>query len=216
MAIEMPEPPEPKKTGHRWIDLTVALSALLISVVSIFVAQHTSETMERLVHASSWPFIQLGSGNATGDGVREISFSAENVGTGPARIHSFTMSVDGQPLPQDTHLLTELLRACCNEEFQAASERAGSPVAAIGYEVSSPVAARFLAPNTDVSAMRWRLGDDNEALWRTVDHARQTGRIVTSVCYCSVFDECWIARSDAFPPDDVSSCSPGQVPAHGR
>lgn len=216
MTLEMPETPEPKKTGHRWIDLIVAVSALSISVVSIFVARNTSETMEQLAHVSAWPFIQLGSGNATTDGQRELAFGAENVGTGPARIHTFTMSVDGEPLPRDGHLLTNMLRACCADEFRAASERAGGDVAALGYEMSSPVSSRFLAPNAEIYAIRWRRSEDNQALWTSADMARQTGRIVTSVCYCSVFDECWVARSDSFPPEEVNSCTPDEASTRGR
>lgn len=207
---DMPEPPTPKRTGHRWIDLVVALSALSISVVSVFVARQTSQTMEELAHVSAWPFIQLGSGNATADGERAIAFGAENVGTGPARIHTFSMSVDGQTLPSEGHLLTNMLRACCNDEFRAASARAGGDVAALGYEMSSPVGSRFLAPNAEVYALRWRRDENNAALWHAADMARQTGRVVTSVCYCSVFDECWIARSDTFPPEEVDSCTPGE------
>jgi hypothetical protein len=216
MTLEPMEAVEPKKTGHRWVDLFVAFSALFISALSIFMGQQTGASMERLVHASSWPFVQLGSGNATLDGQRELSFGAENVGTGPARIHTYTMTVDGEPLPQDGHLLTNLLRACCDEEFRAASARAGSDIAAMGYEMSSPVGARFLAPNADVYAIKWPRSEENHALWTAADMARQHGRITTSVCYCSVFDECWIAHSNAFPPEDVSSCTPGEAPPHPR
>lgn len=46
----------------------------------------------------------------------------------------------------------------------------------------------------------------NEPLWRLVDEARQAGRITTRVCYCSVFDECWIAGGKAFPPAPVDRC----------
>lgn len=210
MAIEMPEPPEPKKTGHRWIDLAVALAALSVSVMSIFVAQHTSETMEKLVHASSWPFLELGSGNTNGQGRREIAFGVENVGTGPARIHWFEVAVDGEPLPRDGHLLSALLNACCREAFEAALARNnGNLPATFDYEVSSPVRSRFLGPNGEISAIRWAQTEQNAELWAALDTARQT-RITMATCYCSVFDECWIARSDAFPPEPINSCTPNE------
>lgn len=209
MADELPiNPQDPKKTGARWLDMMVAFCALLISTASIFVAQQSNQSMERLVRASSWPFIQIGSGNASDEGEAQLAFGITNVGTGPARVHTFEMQVDGRPLPRGAHLLTRVLTACCEAEFDAAIERAGaSQVGAMGQEMSSPVAARFLAPNGDIYAMVWPRTEQNAELWTALDQARQSGRITTTVCYCSVFDECWIARSNAFPPEEVNSCT---------
>lgn len=209
----MAEPPNPKKTGHRWIDVVVAISALSISVASILVARDTSQTMERLAHASFWPFLQLGSGNVSDEGQHEIAFGVENVGTGPARIHRFDVQVDGQPIQTSGHLLTNILNACCEAEFRAAVDaNDGVIVAVYGSEVSSPVANRFLEPNGDITAARWPRTEANRALWTTLDQARQTGRITMSTCYCSVFDECWVARSDTFPPEQVDSCAAEDAP----
>jgi hypothetical protein len=199
-------PQEPKKTGHRWLDLSVALFALLISSASIFVAYQSNQSMERLTRASAWPFIQLGSGNTGDDGVHALAFGVANVGTGPARIHAFEVRVDGEPLPRG-HLLTNLLRACCDAEFRAAIDQAGGDMNAIyGSEISSPVSQRFLAPNAELTAMRWPRTETNRELWAALDTARQTGRITQSICYCSVFDDCWVAHSNAFPPEEVNSC----------
>src|SRR5687768_17376070 len=123
--------PEPPKTGRHRLDLFVAIAALTISAVSIFIARDTSQTMERLAHASFWPFLQLGSGNVRDDGVRAITFAMENVGTGPARIHTFELQVDGKPLARDGHVLTQVLRACCDAEFSAALEANGNDFTAI-------------------------------------------------------------------------------------
>lgn len=216
MTMDMsnpPDTPEPRRTGHRWIDLVVAVSALSISVVSIMVARDTSQTMEQLAHASFWPFLQLGSGNVSDDGEAAIAFGVENVGTGPARIHSFEIQVDGQPLPAEGHQLTHILRACCNDEFEAAlAQNGGDIVSLYGAEISSPMSHRFLALNTDAIAISWPRTDANRALWTSLDMARQRGRITMSTCYCSVFDECWIARTNSFPPEEVDSCTPDERP----
>jgi len=195
--------------------MAVALSALLISVTSIFVAYNSNQSMERLTRASSWPFLQLGSGNSSDDGTPELAFGVSNVGTGPARVYAFHVEVDGRPLPPRAHLLTELLEACCAQEFAAASARAGGKVAAMGSDMSQPVGRHFLAPNSEILALRWPRTPANEALWRALDDARQSGRITMSACYCSVFDDCWIAHSDSFPPETVRSC-PNESPRSGR
>lgn len=208
MTDEPPiNPHDPKRTGTRWLDMVVAFCALLISTASIFVAQQSNQSMERLVRASSWPFLQIGSGNASDEGEAQLAFGITNVGTGPARVHTFEMQVDGRPLPPGGHLLTRVLLACCETEFDAAIARAGgSPVGAMGQEMSSPVPERFLAPNGDIYAMVWPRTEQNAELWTALDQARQAGRITSTVCYCSVFDECWVARSNSFPPEEVNSC----------
>lgn len=209
MSDELPiNPQDPKRTGVRWLDMVVAFSALLISTVSIILAHQSNQSMERLVRASSWPFIQIGSGNSSDDGEAQLAFGITNVGTGPARVHTFEMQVDGQPLPPGSHLLTRVLTACCESEFDAAIARAnGSPVGAMGQEMSSPVSARFLAPNGETYAMLWPRTDQNRELWTALDRARQSGRITSTVCYCSVFDECWVARTNSFPPEEVKACT---------
>lgn len=210
-APPLQNPQDPKRTGHRWLDLFVALVALLISSASIFVAYQSNQSMERLARASSWPFIQIGSGNASDEGAAQLAFSVSNVGTGPARVYAFEMRVDGEHLPRGQHLLTRLLSACCAAEFAAATERAGTQVGAMGREMSSPVSNRFLAPNGEVYAMLWPRTEQNQELWTALDTARQSGRITTSVCYCSVFDDCWVARSNSFPPEEVNSCESAKL-----
>lgn len=199
-------PQDPKRTGHRWLDFVVAFSALLISAVSIFVAYSSNQSMERISRASSWPFLELGSGNASDDGTPALSFGVANVGTGPARLYTFDVRVDDKPLPRGGHLLTRMLQACCNDAFVAATTTAGSQVAAMGSEMSSPMDERFVAPTTEVLALRWPRTEENAALWRALDRARQSGRITMSACYCSVFDDCWIARTHEFPPREVRTC----------
>lgn len=45
----------PHHTGHRWVDYVIAGTALLVSVISLWVAVGHGRTMEKLVAANSWP-----------------------------------------------------------------------------------------------------------------------------------------------------------------
>ena len=93
--------PEPEvhhhahRTGHRWIDLAVPLSALAVSVISLTIAIHHGHTMQkmadenaRLVQANSWPLLQFTTGNANETGQPEITLKVENAGVGPAKLIS--------------------------------------------------------------------------------------------------------------------------------
>jgi hypothetical protein len=206
---ESAEPPEVKRTGRNWLDLMLALSAILVSMCSLYLAYNSSNSMERLVQANSMPFIQLESGNATDDGEAGVlGFRVRNAGTGPARVHSFNYVIDDVVVPQRGYVPANVMRACCAAEMDAALAAAeGNLPVAIDSDLTSPVANTFFAPGDEVTAWAWRRSERNAALWDAVDQARQRGRIRMRVCYCSLFDECWIAENGVFPPQPVQACA---------
>jgi hypothetical protein len=206
-----PERVEVRKTGQHTLDMVTSICALAISAISIFMAWDNGNDMQRLVHANSWPALQLESGNTgetPGDRTQVLGFLVRNAGIGPARVHSFGFLVGGVPV-RGEWLIEHVARACCEEAFNEAVARHGGDVnAAIGYAPSHPVGKTFLSPGQEVPVVRWPRTADNEKLWTAVDHARwdTDRRLTTRACYCSVFDECWIAESDKFPPRQVKTC----------
>jgi len=216
MSIDAPETPEPRKTGHRNLDLVISACALFMSAVSIYMAYHTGISMERLVHANSWPFLQIESGNTgpnPGTDGDEIYFSVKNAGTGPARLHSLEFLLDGRPM-RESFALDQIALNCCRTARDAVVGAAGEhPLDAFGTVNTAPIAPGFLAPGDDVTFLSWRKTPANAALWEAIDQARYTRRIAVRACFCSVFDECWIAQTNQFPPRPVHECV--QPPAAG-
>src|SRR6185503_6244677 len=134
MVMENPEPPSAhKRSGLHWLDLCVSVCALLTSAVSIFMAYQNSNAMEDLVHANSWPFVQLSSGNS-GDALTDdpaLVFTLNNAGTGPARIYRFVFLVDDQPV-DGANLFNNIARGCCDEAYRATIAGEAQPFDAIG------------------------------------------------------------------------------------
>jgi hypothetical protein len=121
--------PHAHRTGHHWIDMTVAVAAIFISVVSLAVAILHGRTMERmaeenarLVAANSWPFMQYGAGWATTDGVTRVNMAVFNSGVGPAKIESAELMWKGVAYRGDR----EFLAACCG--FDPARGRRSIPM----------------------------------------------------------------------------------------
>ena len=123
MSIEPAETPEPRRTGHRGWDLLASFVAITISAASLYTAYHTSHSMERLVHASSWPALQLDSSNETAEGATALSFDIHNTGVGPAQIHDFKILVDGQPLSSQGWLIDNLSKAVATKLVQRLSRQ---------------------------------------------------------------------------------------------
>jgi hypothetical protein len=215
MEIPAPERVEPRKTGHEVVDLVLSICALLISALSIFMAYYTGDSMDQLVQANSWPALQLTSGNASEDGQTwQLDFEVINAGVGPALVYSLDYRVDGVTV-SGGNIVRLLAEAACGDAMKAAAFPSGeSKRDVLGLEMTSWVARSFLSPREKKIALRWPRTETNRAIWECMDTARQAGRITLRSCYCSVFDECWVAETHTFPPRKVDDCkAPSVSPA---
>jgi hypothetical protein len=192
--------PEPEvhhhahRTGHRWIDLAVPLSALAVSVISLAIGIHHGHTMQkmadenaRLVQANSWPLLQFVTGNANDTGQPEITLKIENAGVGPAKLISLEMFQGDKRIrtPRD---LVEMLNPATTR-----------PQLSLG--VTLPIVLR--ADDSKLIMGMKREGQD--ALWDKLNTARFELRF--RACYCSVFDECWVSDLATVSPQQVEHCA---------
>jgi hypothetical protein len=184
----------PRHTGHRGIDLILALTAVFISALSLYVAVEHGRTERDLVAANSWPYLQF-SGEFHNSGGFQLS--VENAGIGPAKLQTLELLLDGHPVSTTG----ELLKRCCAAEIPDPSRihlpfyglqktvmRAGEkhPVlTAASADLPAPLLARFTAAARGI-------------------HLR--------ACYCSVFDECWVSDLETLHPRKIETCPADMVP----
>jgi hypothetical protein len=196
--------PTPRRSLRDTLDLLVALSALATSVVSIWLAVTQGDEMGRLVQAQSWPFVGFTSGNSSLDEaskqrVRSLTLSIENLGVGPAKVRSFEVLVDGRAVADHNALIRAAAGLDENVDYDQSTF------------YSLPVTGRVLRAGETVSFARW---DRTEAVaqpWAALDQAR-FGRLELRVCYCSVFEECWINTLQATDPQPIAQCPVVAVP----
>jgi hypothetical protein len=198
VEVEVEKPHLPHPTGHRRLDLVLPLVALFVSFVSILIAWHHTHVMQELVHqneklveANSLPYLQI-SGSGTSE---RLTFNAVNEGVGPAKIVTAEMFVEGRPVQS----LDQLLASCC-----AKGNYSGITASYLG--------GRMVRPGDSVNFIDLPVTDANREAAMALDHARQSRRIVTRLCYCSVFDDCWVARSDDPTPNPIDHCAPVAKP----
>ena len=169
----------PRRTGRSRVDLILALTAVFVSIVSLFIGMENVSTQRAMVSASTWPFvigwIKIG-GNEHGD----LQFGVGNSGVGPAKIESFEVFYKGTPVTT----VRELLRRCC------------------GLPADKKAAAAMLEPwmsSTVVNQTVLRAGEDQPVFVlrpnpAAPDLAVRFSRALTDLrfqgCYCSVLDEC--------------------------
>ena len=198
-AAESGAPPAPHSRFGRedtkwpsWIELSVALTALVVSIASLFVARHQAQVMDRQLAASVWPLLEYNSSNVRGDRPY-ISLRLRNTGVGPLRIRSFRVGYDGRPMRGSKDLL---LSCCVAGDTTRPFTTTTSGVLGNVLPAGDGVAFLGLAPD---SAQR--------AVYAVFD--RERFRVAVRACYSSVLDDCWVVDTEAKTddPQPVRSCA---------
>jgi len=165
-----------ERSFSRWVTLPevlIALSAILIGVCSLFVAIYETSLTRKAQHASVWPHVDVAPSFRGG----EFSLGVINSGVGPARIEAAWVSHSGERKQDWTDALSAVT---------------GQPPTVDGY--ASVINGRVLpAGEREVILAFAREGAETTALISAIREHVIEGTFDVSVCYCSVFDECWVA-----------------------
>ncbi len=177
----------------RWLELVIALTALVTSISSIAIAVHHGRVMERLVQANSIPYLQGGFSDTTFDGKPILTLDLLNRGVGPAHEKSLRVKVGDQ-----------YVRSF--EELMATSLGPDRPKEA--HELLRPiwnrVSTRFIPGGQSQTVFRVAKTPENATLWD--QFAKDQVRWEIDFCYCSIFNECWQQRGKWKEPEPVGQC----------
>ena len=201
MELESHHHHHPHGTGLRWLDVTLAVAAAIVSLVSLWLGLHSAHSMEKLVAANSYPYLDLmRSTHALGEGGgikrAKVEYEMVNNGVGPARIEWVQLSYKGKPVAD----LRELGAACCDAkpgDFSGMNSRGG-------------VASSLIRPGSSLVMFSWSEPAAPNPMFAALH--REMNNISYSACYCSVFDECYIRKDDDHKPQPVAQCTAPGVP----
>lgn len=168
-------------------------AALLVSGISLYVAVHHGQTMEKLVEANSFPNIEVGTEIVDGvqPGTIDFKIVFDNTGVGPARVETVQFW-DGNAPVLSADQIASAIKA----------EGDGRPLdARLGGEtvVGSLIGA---GKTKDLVSL-----EVDRAEWEA-PAVRYSSRLRSRVCYCSVFDECYVtdSKADRGRPTYVKTC----------
>lgn len=194
MEAEAPHTHHSAHTGHRWLDISLALSAFFVSLVSLWLAMHHGQTMEKLVASNSYPNIDVEFSNNIGFDQRGYVLALQNTGIGPARIQSVTAQFQGKPVTG----LQEMLLACCGLDVSPKQ---------LTYFNSGDIRGALVPAGRRVELFRWPQPAADEPLRAPFDRfGRHRAELELTVCYCSVFDECYVRSDQQIEPLRVDAC----------
>jgi hypothetical protein len=189
----------------RALEFAVAIAALVTSVTSIWLSLSQGDEMARLVQAQSWPYLEYVSSNTGNDGAPEIDVMVRNAGVGPAKVESFAISYDGKPVKG----WAQLIAACCVPEGTP-RDKIDLPALTDNRMISGKLISRVLRASDSLTLLHLPKTDANAPLWTRLDGARF--KLQLSICYCSVFDECWISDLRSTTQQPVKTCPADPVP----
>lgn len=172
-------------------NILFAAPAMLISIVVAYFAFEQADATKKMQIGSVWPNVSYDFSNISEDGKREISMLVANRGVGPARIAAMEVSYRGKTYTD----IRSLMKACCVDE--------GGKVGVIVENINGEV----IAPGEETDFVRLTPELSGEDTYTRFDELRSALRV--RLCYCSVFDDCWVEDSRAPAPEPVKACPAG-------
>lgn len=164
-----------------------SITAIVVGVAALWVSFDQARVMRAQQHASVLPALQIDGYWGEYDGVPRVGVRVSNNGVGPAIIRDVTLLRDGQP----TTAYDDLFAIFPDDVSTSWSSMNGRIMAAGNVVEPMSIALTELPQGEAQQAfvsewVRWGL----------------------RVCYCSVFDRCWLADTESLgerttPPDGV-------------
>lgn len=164
----------------------LSVAGVFIAVVALYAALTESAAVRQQTAAAVWPFVQISIADYDSGESAGFTMSFSNAGVGPARVRAVRLIIDGEPMRDWAHVVTHL-GGTLNDQ--------------VGR---SFVTDRVLSPDEKVDMIAVTDPD----LARQFQAAIANLENSISYCYCSIFDECWLAdsRRDVLNPESVEDC----------
>jgi hypothetical protein len=200
---------------RRTIELVIATAVVAISLASLFTAVYQSIVMRRTLEASVWPRVEWENSNYDEQRrVNAITFALANHGVGPAQIARVEILLKGQRLGNEEALLLD----CCVDGATREERRAtlrGLTTQGHLMAFTSTLDGAALTPGQKRVLFEFERPMEHSpalAVWDRLDRIRD--ELDLTVCYCSVFDDCWSTRAHGYrqASEPVRSCPSGSEP----
>ena len=181
----------------------IGLSALLLSLCGLSIAIYEASLIRQAQRASVWPYVEV-SPRIQRD---RISLIMQNTGVGPARIRAAAVTYKGETQAN----WSDLIRSVVRDDTVRVRVR---------NLYTSFVNGRVFPPDSRQETIFRVVADSGvttPAVITLLEDAIFDERVDVAVCFCSVYEECWITnlqdrirrlRGDAMPDEsrEVDDC----------
>lgn len=171
--------------GSLFPNLT-SLLALAVSIFALAIGAWQTRLMQSQARASVWPHLSIGYTYNSRVDENGFVWNIDNNGVGPAKIENVVVRFDKKPMKNWHEVLAAL----------------GFPgeIRTSTTSFSGDVIPPSLNRETAIAAIRVHQADAASAFKAAAD------RFAIDVCYCSVYDDCWIAHWPGSKVDAAERC----------
>ena len=169
-----------------------SLLALAVSIFALAIGAWQTRLMQGQARASVWPHLSIGYTYNSNMDENGFIWRVDNTGVGPARIESISLTLDGKPMKTWSDVLHAL--------GFAGQMRVSTT------SLSGEVIPPSLNRETAIDTIRINERVPAKTFKEAVDRFRM------DVCYCSVYDDCWVAHWQQKNVEAVDRCPAIAVP----
>lgn len=160
--------------------------AVAVSLFALALGAYQTRLMQSQARASVWPFLSIGYTYSNNVDKDAFTWTVNNNGVGPARVESVTLKLDGKPMKRWDDVLVAL--GITNSPSTGISSISGE---VIPPDTNRETTIEPIKVNERVAAKVFKDADP---------------RFQMDICYCSVYDECWVAHWQKSKVDPVDRC----------
>ena len=165
-----------------------SIVAVVVSVIALGLNVYQTRIIQEQARAGVWPYLSFGVETKESDTGARYAFTLDNDGVGPAIIKSVRVTFDGRPV----HTWLEVVKLIVGT---ATTENVG--IATV-HGLVLPAGT-----NRDTKVEAISVSDPAKAKI----FIKANPRIRMEICYCSVYDDCWIiSTTDGEDLRPVSRC----------
>lgn len=188
--------PKARKTPHLNFETVGSIVAMIVGLSALFVAWDQAQIMRKEQHANVLPIISVQAGFSSNGETYRMLVGVENNGVGPALIKSSELKVGETSINSWSTLTEDLLPEALST----------------GYSTSFSTAVGAISEGGSKELMRvdWPINEATTEAFLTLQSEILGGGSISNlaVCYCSVFDRCWIVdRNSQDDPRRVETCT---------
>ncbi len=162
-------PQQPPERSIIRLELIIAGMALAISLCALIVSAVETRILSAQQRASVWPYVAVGQSYNN----KDFGLRLANNGIGPARITAFSIHING----------------VAHKDWPSLIDTVLGPDSGINYNVymTDVINGSVVPSQTELDIFRVPWSDESRRLLEAIRVASLV------VCYCSVFDECWVS-----------------------
>jgi hypothetical protein len=206
----LPHTQIPSIFSRHWAESALSIFAVIIAAISLWIAIDTERTNRQLVAEAAWPFVHVYTSGGSSPQL-PLTLSIANAGIGPAKIETLELFWNGKAYRN----AVDVLKDCCDYKTPHSDQLPAEDIPLSTSDVPGTV----LRAGDNVSILRYVLTPDNTPTWQALRSQRM--KISFRICYCSIFNECWLTEIHRFSdqqgldPPSVKMCPRPEV-AYGE